>query len=608
MRRASRFIMLAVLAMSAIPGLASVIAPPANLGELTRVSRAVVLAEAQGARTELRGNTPYTVTSFRVLKHVAGQKPGNLFEVSEAGGVVGEVGMAVSGAPAFEKGENYLLFLDSAPGGRWQTKMLSYGILREDKATGVMRPLPEASSLHVMSRPGVEKVGAYRKAALLQHLSAVTSGTPWHQEAVTAPASSPSAVEKSDAGFAITGEALTAPPACRYVRAMDGLPLRWFGFETGATNASLWHTTPGQVGIPDGGVSAVQEATAAWTNHGASVIRLNYAGSKATSANCGDGDARDRNNEVIFNDPCNQVPELAACTGTVPSNWTGNCCGQVAVYGTFFNGSQVRQHDGDNWRPIEHMSIVVNNGAQCLGEADFKEVVTHFAGHGLGFEHHEDANATMYGQLGVHPSRGAAIAATDRVCAAFAYHTFTDVSQPYWAWGNIEALDDGRLTTGCAPGQYCPLGLVRRDEIAAFLERGIHGPGYVPPPATGTVFNDVPADFWAAAYIEQMAAEGITQGCGSGNYCPYGPLLRDEMAIFLLRSKHGGDYVPPAGTGTLFTDVPASHPAVDWIEQLYHEGITTGCAPGKYCPSSTVRRDEMAAFLVRTFGLAVPAN
>jgi hypothetical protein len=606
MRRASQLFMLAVLAMCAVPALASVIAPPANLGELTRISRSVVLAEAQSSRTELRGNTPYTVTSFRVLEQVAGQKTGNLFEVSEAGGVVGEVGLAVSGAPVFTAGENYLLFLDAAPGGRWQTKMLAYGILQEDKATGVMRPLPEASSLHVMARAGVEKVGEYRKAELLRHLSAVSAGTPWYREAVAAPISSSTAT--SGANLAVAGEKLTAPAACRFVRAMDGLPLRWFGFETAATTVPVWHTTPGQTGVADGGVSAVQEAVTAWNNHGASAIRLNYAGSKARTANCSDGDARDRNNEVVFNDPCNQVPDLTACTGTVPPGWTGNCCGQVAVYGTFFNGSQVRQHDGDDWRPIENFSIIVNNGSQCLGDSDFKEMVTHFVGHGLGFDHHDDVNATMAGQLGVHASRGASIAATDKVCAAFSYHTFTDVSQPYWAWANIEALDDSKLTTGCAPGQFCPLGLVRRDEIAAFLERGIHGGTFTPPPPTGTVFGDVPADFWAAGYIEQMAADGITQGCGNGNYCPFGPLLRAEMAIFLLRSKHGGSYVPPKGTGTLFTDVPASHFAVDWIEQLYHEGITTGCAPNQYCPDSTVRRDEMAAFLVRTFALPVPAQ
>jgi hypothetical protein len=30
-------------------------------------------------------------------------------------------------------------------------------------------------------------------------------------------------------------------------------------------------------------------------------------------------------------------------------------------------------------------------------------------------------------------------------------------------------------------------------------------------------------------------------------------------------------------------------------------GITTGCGGGKYCPSQTVTRDQMAVFLARAF-------
>jgi hypothetical protein len=76
------------------------------------------------------------------------------------------------------------------------------------------------------------------------------------------------------------------------------------------------------------------------------------------------------------------------------------------------------------------------------------------------------------------------------------------------------------------------------------------------------------------------------------------------MAVFLLRSKHGSDYQPPTAVG-IFDDVPTSHWAADWIEQLYREGITVGCSqiPFLYCPESTVTRAEMAVFLVRTFEL-----
>ncbi|MBL8063024.1 MAG: S-layer homology domain-containing protein, partial [Anaerolineales bacterium] len=60
---------------------------------------------------------------------------------------------------------------------------------------------------------------------------------------------------------------------------------------------------------------------------------------------------------------------------------------------------------------------------------------------------------------------------------------------------------------------------------------------YVPPAVgVGTSFNDVPADYWAAAWIKQFAAEGITGGCGGGNYCPEGSLTRDQMAVFLQRT------------------------------------------------------------------------
>ena len=59
-----------------------------------------------------------------------------------------------------------------------------------------------------------------------------------------------------------------------------------------------------------------------------------------------------------------------------------------------------------------------------------------------------------------------------------------------------------------------------------------------PPPATGTRFTDVPASFWAAPSIEQLAAEGITNGCGGNLYCPNKTVGRAEMAVFLARAFH----------------------------------------------------------------------
>ncbi len=180
---------------------------------------------------------------------------------------------------------------------------------------------------------------------------------------------------------------------------------------------------------------------------------------------------------------------------------------------------------------------------------------------------------------------------------------FSDVGTNYWAYSWIETLAANNITGGCGVGLYCPEAPVTRAQMAIFILRGIHGSAYTPPAATGTVFTDVPSSYWAAAWIEQLASEGITGGCGGGNYCPDANITRAQMAIFLLRGEHGSAYAPPAATGTIFTDVPVGSFAADWIEQLYNEGITGGCGGGLYCPDSNVLRDQMAVFLVKTFNL-----
>ncbi len=183
--------------------------------------------------------------------------------------------------------------------------------------------------------------------------------------------------------------------------------------------------------------------------------------------------------------------------------------------------------------------------------------------------------------------------------------TFKDVPDNHWAWQYIESLYEAGITGGCSttPLNFCPNNSVTRAQMAVFLLRGIHGSGYTPPPATGTMFADVPASLSTSAWIEQLANEGITSGCGGGNYCPNNSVTRAQMAIFLLRAEHGSAYTPPPATGTMFTDIPASLSTAAWIEQLANEGITSGCSGGNFCPNNPVTRASMAVFLVRAFGL-----
>ena len=150
---------------------------------------------------------------------------------------------------------------------------------------------------------------------------------------------------------------------------------------------------------------------------------------------------------------------------------------------------------------------------------------------------------------------------------------------------------------------------ITRAQMAVFLLRAKHNGGYVPPAATGNVFFDVHVNDFAADWIEQLYAEGITGGCapaspGTGNlplYCPNNSVTRGQMAVFLLKVYHGLDYVPPPATG-VFADVdPLANVFAAWIEELARLQVTVGLRRQLYCPDASVTRGQMAVFMTKTF-------
>ncbi|HTO77550.1 MAG TPA: S-layer homology domain-containing protein [Thermoanaerobaculia bacterium] len=167
---------------------------------------------------------------------------------------------------------------------------------------------------------------------------------------------------------------------------------------------------------------------------------------------------------------------------------------------------------------------------------------------------------------------------------------------------SIAKLIAGGITQGCGAGIYCPDNTITRAEMSIFLIRAKYGLCFTPPPATGTMFTDVAANAFGARQIELLASLGVSTGCGGGKFCPNDTVTRDQMAVFLLRTLLGSGFVPPAATGK-FTDVPVSNPFAKWIEELSRRNITGGCGFNLYCPANSNTRGEMAAFIVRTFGL-----
>jgi hypothetical protein len=178
---------------------------------------------------------------------------------------------------------------------------------------------------------------------------------------------------------------------------------------------------------------------------------------------------------------------------------------------------------------------------------------------------------------------------------------FADVNPGNQFYSLIRKLVRADVTAGVGNGNYGVNNSTLRQQMAVFLLKAKHGVCYTPPPCAG-IFSDVPCPSNFANWIEALAAEGITGGCGGSNYCPTNPVLRQQMAVFLLKAKHGSSYVPPPCSGD-FLDVPCPSQFADWIEQLAAEGITGGCGAGNFCPVTPVTRGQMAAFLSATFVL-----
>ena len=110
------------------------------------------------------------------------------------------------------------------------------------------------------------------------------------------------------------------------------------------------------------------------------------------------------------------------------------------------------------------------------------------------------------------------------------------------------------------------------------------------------------------ADIEWLAAEGITKGCDpptNDRYCSSSSVTRGQMAAFLRRA------LALPGTSTDYFVDDNEFVFEGDINALAAARITKGFNPptgDRFCPDSTVTREQMAAFLMRAFGFPPSAD
>jgi len=182
----------------------------------------------------------------------------------------------------------------------------------------------------------------------------------------------------------------------------------------------------------------------------------------------------------------------------------------------------------------------------------------------------------------------------------------------HWAWSWVMAMYEKGLTTGVSEFMYAPQDDVTRAEMAVFLARIMEDLGMAPLGVT-TQFVDVPAGYWAYDEILLLKDYNVVAGYPGDGFMPEKTIKRDEMSKMLelafnaIKIYSGADFywdenltVDP--TGEIFADVGASYWAVQYIEELYFDGLTDGCGYDDenlyFCPDDLVTRAQMAKFVV----------
>lgn len=151
--------------------------------------------------------------------------------------------------------------------------------------------------------------------------------------------------------------------------------------------------------------------------------------------------------------------------------------------------------------------------------------------------------------------------------------------------------------TGCDTDRFCPWDPIERWVMAVWLVRAL---GYRPYDTDSSRFDDVSADEWWSPYAERIARLKVTSGCSREplRYCPDQPVTRGQMARFLVNALKIEE-APSAG----FVDTDGTtHEAA--IDALAASGITSGCNREalSFCPDDPVTRGQMATFLHRAIG------
>jgi hypothetical protein len=123
-------------------------------------------------------------------------------------------------------------------------------------------------------------------------------------------------------------------------------------------------------------------------------------------------------------------------------------------------------------------------------------------------------------------------------------------------------------------------------------------PSPTTPPSPGaarptTGFSDVPSDFWAGAYIGELARRNILGGFQDGTFKPNEPITRAQFASLL--GKAFGK--PRVRQGLEFRDIPDNYWARSSIDDAIQTGFMSGYSDGEFRPDQQIPLHQLQVAL-----------
>jgi len=394
--------------------------------QLIRKSPLIVEGTVISSMPVLRGNGTWTETKLAVDRTIKGDAAGEL-TIREVGGELDGRITKIFGTPAYTPGERVMAFLTPTPRGDYQTIDLFVGKFSEQRAANGRRLLVrddtagdvvllDASFQPIVSK-NIQRDATAFESFVTDRVAGRVSGNNY---GVANPV-----LQRDLESAATNATGRVIKPEFTLIQ--EGTVYRWSVFDGGGS--ASWVSCGTQSGYTGGGTTEIQQAMSAWNSYSAAKIKYVYTG--AGSGSPGGLAAPNGVNEVLFNDPKNEI------SGTFNPS-TGGVVGQGGFNGV--TGTMTwtapftadAAHIAQIYHPfvISEGNLTIQDGVTPtagISSATLAEIVAHEFGHTLGFGHSADSSALMFASVS---GGGPVLRTDDQVAARWLYPSGTSTPPP----------------------------------------------------------------------------------------------------------------------------------------------------------------------------------